>query len=205
MAHAVRTVARKLGPKGSQPRPTAATSASDPQQSRDGRHSGCEGHRSSRSFQCLPPHAQRLAFGMARRRACRQHATGRRNSQVEQAQASLRRLMLRTARPPLAGRQRPFVSDPPHPARTLTAIPPAPGWKDLSAACPPTVLSCAFIEPAISAAETETTLLASSVSYGAATGTTPEAQRKQWLLHADRFALPRFLGPAGNQRHQQVK
>ena len=41
---------------------------------------------SPRGFQCLPPHAQRLAFGVARGRACRQHAKDRRDSQVDPQQ-----------------------------------------------------------------------------------------------------------------------
>ncbi len=52
--------------------------------------------------------------------------------------------MLRTARPPrargkskLAGRQRPFVSDPPHPARTLTAIPPSTWMEGSFSGLPP--------------------------------------------------------------------
>jgi hypothetical protein len=43
----------------------AATAAPLPTRAGDRRHGGCEGQRSPRGFQCLPPHAQRLAFGMA--------------------------------------------------------------------------------------------------------------------------------------------
>jgi integrase len=54
---------------------------------------------------------------------------------------------------------------------------------------------------AISAAVAETTLLARSVSCGAAIGTTPEAQPKQWSLPADRVPLPelQYLGAGGDQ------
>jgi hypothetical protein len=54
---------------------------------------------------------------------------------------------------------------------------------------------------AFSAAVAENMLLASSANCVTATGTTPEAQPKQWPLPADRVPLPepQYLGAEGDQ------
>ena len=117
----------------------------------------------------------------AARLPCRAIIARRRSSSA--SKASLRRLMLRTARPPLASGKSKLAGQPaavrqrsPAPSAKSQAAPPSTWMEDPSAARLPTALSSAFIEPAISVAETETTLLASSVNYGAATGTTTEAR-----------------------------